>query len=198
MEPKLDETRQTRGLAKLAEVAGPAGAQVAAPLGDLGRYIVEFVYGDIYRRDGLSLRQREMVTVAVLTALGRETQLRVHLSTALRAGLSAAELEETIIQTVPFAGFPTAINALTQLKQLVADVPLAGQEQPVQAGAFVYFVEVRERAAGVQFAAIVGISGWPLHVIQQTLHKIGSGSEVLKALLILDADGFAAEIVGDA
>jgi 4-carboxymuconolactone decarboxylase len=134
MEPTLEQTRYARGLAKLVEVAGPAGEQVAAPLGDLGRYIVEFVYGDIYRRDGLSLRQREQITVAVLTALGREPQLRVHLGTALRAGLSVADLEETIIQTVPFAGFPTAINALTLLEQLVADAPLAGQESPVQDG----------------------------------------------------------------
>ena len=134
MEPTVPETRYTQGLAKLVEVAGPAGEQVAAPLGDLGRYIVEFVYGDIYRRDGLSLRQREMVTVAVLTALSREPQLRVHLGTALRAGVSVAELEEIILQTMVFAGFPTAINALTLLKQMVADLPLEGKEQPVEGG----------------------------------------------------------------
>ncbi|HEX6655800.1 MAG TPA: carboxymuconolactone decarboxylase family protein [Candidatus Limnocylindria bacterium] len=134
MEPTVQETRYTQGLAKLVEVAGPAGEQVAAPLGDLGRYIVEFVYGDIYRRDGLSLRQREMVTVAVLTALSREPQLRVHLGTALLAGLSVAELEEIIIQTMPFAGFPTAINALTLLKQVAADVPQDGTKQPAHGG----------------------------------------------------------------
>ena len=128
MKATAQETRYTQGLAKLIEVAGPAGEQVAAPLGDLGRYIVEFVYGDIYRRDGLSLRQREMVTVAVLTALSREPQLRVHLGTALLAGLSVAELEEIIIQTMVFAGFPTAINALTLLKQVVANLPQDGKE----------------------------------------------------------------------
>ena len=116
-----DPTRDrfTRGLAKLAEVDGAAGTEVVAPLGDLGRYIVEFAFGDIHSRDGLSLRDRELITVGVLTALGgREPQLRVHLGASLNVGLTSEELEETIIQTVPYAGFPTAINALTLLKEV--------------------------------------------------------------------------------
>ena len=108
-----DQSRYQRGLAKLAEVDGKAGEEVVAPLGDLGRYIVEFAFGDIYSRPGLSLR----ATVAMLTALGgREPQLRVHIQAALNVGLSRQEVEEIIIQTVPYAGFPTAINALNVLK----------------------------------------------------------------------------------
>ncbi len=115
-----NESRYARGLAKLAEVDGAAGAEVVAPLGDLGRYIVEFAFGDIYSRDGLGLRDRELVTVAVLTGLGgREPQLRVHLRAGLNVGLTARELEEVIIQTVPYAGFPTAINALNLLREVV-------------------------------------------------------------------------------
>ncbi len=74
-----DQTEQTRfelGEARLAEVDGKAGAEVVEPLGDLGRYIVEFAFGDIYSREGLGLRDRELATVAVLTAMGgREPQL---------------------------------------------------------------------------------------------------------------------------
>lgn len=120
MENAPDQTRYGRGLAKLAEVDGAVGADVVAPLGDLGRYIVEFAFGDIYSRDGLSLRDRELATVAVLTAMGgREPQLRVHLRAGLNVGLTADELEEVIIQTVPYAGFPTAINALNLLRDVV-------------------------------------------------------------------------------
>ena len=57
-----EATRFERGLQKLAEVDGQAGEDVVAPLGDLGRYIVEFAFGDIYSRDGLSLREREIAT----------------------------------------------------------------------------------------------------------------------------------------
>jgi 4-carboxymuconolactone decarboxylase len=112
-----DLSRYERGVLKLAEVDGSAGEEVVAPLGDLGRYIVEFAFGDIYSRPGLSLRDRELTTVAALTVLaGREPQLRVHLAAALNVGVTTKELEEVIIQTVPYAGFPTAINALNALR----------------------------------------------------------------------------------
>jgi 4-carboxymuconolactone decarboxylase len=112
-------TRFERGLKKLAEVDGKAGEEVVAPLGDLGRYIVEFAFGDIYSREGLSLREREIATVAMLTVMGgREPQLQVHLNAAFNVGLTAQEIEEVIIQTIPYGGFPTAINALNLLKQV--------------------------------------------------------------------------------
>ena len=116
-----EATRFERGLRKLAEVDGQAGEDVVAPLGDLGRYIVEFAFGDIYSRDGLSLREREIATIAMLTVLGaREPQLRVHIVGGLNVGLTAAEIEEIIIQTIPYAGFPTAINALSLLKEILS------------------------------------------------------------------------------
>ena len=117
MNQTSEYSRYERGLVKLAEIDGKVGEDVVAPLGDLGRYIVEFGFGDIYSRDGLSLREREIATVAMLTVLGRDTQLRVHIGAALNVGLSPEEVEETIIQTVPYAGFPTAINALNILRQ---------------------------------------------------------------------------------
>lgn len=120
MTQQTGKTRYERGLEKLAEVDGTAGEEVVGPLGDLGRYIVEFAFGDIYSRDGLSLREREIATVAMLTVLaGREPQLRVHLGASLNVGVTAAELEEVIIQTVPYAGFPTAINAMNLLRSVV-------------------------------------------------------------------------------
>lgn len=116
---KMDDDRYTRGIEKLKEVSGDSGEAIVNALGDLGRYIVEFAYGDIYNRPGLSLREREIATVAALVVMaGREPQLRIHLQAALQQGLSIRELEEVIIHTVPYAGFPTAINALNILKSL--------------------------------------------------------------------------------
>lgn len=122
MTTTTDTTRYERGLAKLAEVDGQAGQQVVSRLGDLGRYIVEFAFGDIYSRPGMSLREREIATVALLTALGgREPQLRVHMEAALHVGITLQELEEIVLQTVPYAGFPTAINAMNVLSQFKSE-----------------------------------------------------------------------------
>lgn len=122
MTTTTDTTRYERGLAKLAEVDDQAGQQVVSRLGDLGRYIVEFAFGDIYSRPGLSLREREIATVAILTALGgREPQLRVHMEAALHVGITLQELEEIVLQTVPYAGFPTAINAMNVLAQFKSE-----------------------------------------------------------------------------
>jgi 4-carboxymuconolactone decarboxylase len=106
----------------MSEVYGVDAGEAVAPLRDLGRYMVEFPYGDIYSRDGLAVRDREIATSAMLTALGgREPQLRVHFAAALNVGLTPAELEEIIIHTVIFAGFPTAINAMNLLHTVLAE-----------------------------------------------------------------------------
>lgn len=114
----IDQERYERGIAKLAEVTGKSGEEVVASLGDLGRYIIEFGFGEIYSREGLSLRERKIATIAMLTVLGRDEQLRVHIDAALNVGLSTEEIEETILQTLLYAGFPNAINALSLLKEM--------------------------------------------------------------------------------
>ena len=117
----MNESRYDRGLKKLLEVDGSAGQDITDRLGDLGRYIVEFAFGDIYSREQLSLREREIATIAMLTCLGaREPQLKVHMEAGLNLGLSGTEIEEIILQTVPYAGFPTAINAYNLLKTIEA------------------------------------------------------------------------------
>ena len=124
-----EKSRFERGSARITEVDGQAGTEVVEPLGDLGRYIVEFAFGDIYSREGLSLRDRELATVAALTAMGGcEPQLKVHLGGALNVGLTEEEIEETILQTVPYAGFPTAINAMNVFKKVMANMSEAERE----------------------------------------------------------------------
>jgi 4-carboxymuconolactone decarboxylase len=108
-----DQSRYERGVARLTELAGPGAAAGMAELGELGRYIIEFAYGDIYSRPGLSLRDRELVAIAVLAAQGaRDRQLVGHFGAALHHGITPDEIEEVILQTVLYAGLPTAINAL--------------------------------------------------------------------------------------
>jgi 4-carboxymuconolactone decarboxylase len=120
------EDRYQRGLAQLEMVSGPQGVAVVQSLNDiapdLGRYIVEFAYGDIFARPGLDVKTREIATVAALAAMGTaQPQLKVHLQAALRVGATQKELVETIMQMIPYAGFPAALNAVAVARDVFAD-----------------------------------------------------------------------------
>ncbi len=114
-----EATRRERGLTRLAELHDePGGDAFLAMLGDLGDLTVDFVFGDVHSRPGLAVRERELLIVAILTALGGlEPQVRAHIRTARAIGISDEEIEETIIQTAPYAGFPRAINGLKILRE---------------------------------------------------------------------------------
>ena len=116
-----DPDRLERGRDKLREVHGERALATVESLGDLGRLIVEVAYGEVYSRPGLSLRERQITSVAALVATGRSSQLPVHLRSSLKAGLTPEELQEVIIQTATIAGFPPAMNAWSTLKTIVAE-----------------------------------------------------------------------------
>jgi 4-carboxymuconolactone decarboxylase len=122
------EDRFERGSRRLTEVDGEAGAKVIEELADiapdLGRYIVEFAFGDVYSRPGLSLRERQIATVAALTALGTaQPQLRVHVGAALNVGLTREEIVEVMIQMAVYAGFPAALNGIAAARDAFAAAP---------------------------------------------------------------------------
>jgi len=113
--------RYERGRARFLEVHDEKAFAAVESLGDLGRSIVEFVYGDVYSRPGLSTRDREIAAVATLVALGRSSQLPQHLRASLKAGVTAEELREVILQTATIAGFPPAMNAMSQLRTVLTE-----------------------------------------------------------------------------
>jgi 4-carboxymuconolactone decarboxylase len=117
----MSEGRYERGRERFLEVHDEKALRAVEGLGDLGRSIVEFVYGDIYLRPGLSTRDRELAAVATLVALGRSSQLPQHLRASLKAGITADELREVILQTATIAGFPPAMNAMSQLKTVLTE-----------------------------------------------------------------------------
>jgi 4-carboxymuconolactone decarboxylase len=116
-----DDDRYRRGREKLREVHGDRSLATVESLGDLGRLIVEVAYGEVYSRPGLTLRERQIASVAALVATGRSSQLPVHLRSSLTAGLTADELREVIIQTATIAGFPPAMNAMSTLKTILGE-----------------------------------------------------------------------------
>ena len=113
-----DEERRRRGLARLAELGDePGGEEFLARMGDLGDWLVEFAFGDVHARGGLSVRERELIILALLTALGSsDPQVRAHVRALRAIDVSYADIEEAIIQTASYTGFPRAINALKVLR----------------------------------------------------------------------------------
>jgi len=128
-------TRYTEGLAKLEEIDGEAGRKVIDSLQaiapDLARYVIEFPFGDIYQRPGLDLPQRELATVAALTALGHcQPQLAVHIHGALNVDCTPEQVIEVIIQMAVYAGFPAALNGMTTAKAVFTERGLLTASTP--------------------------------------------------------------------
>ena len=83
---------------------------------------VTFPFGELYTRDVLDLKTRELCTVAALTVQGFSLpQLKIHIDAALRSGASRDEVVEVITQMIAYAGFPTATNALMTTQAVFQD-----------------------------------------------------------------------------
>ncbi len=122
----MTKSRYTKGLMNLIKIDQEAGEKVLESLNnispDLGRYIIEYAFGDVYSRSGLELKSKEIAVVAILTAQGNaEPQLKVHIHGALNVGCNIAEVQEVILQMSGYAGFPRAINGMLALKAVVEE-----------------------------------------------------------------------------
>ncbi|GAA0828941.1 MULTISPECIES: carboxymuconolactone decarboxylase family protein [Marinomonas] len=120
----MENTRLKIGLEHLTQIDGEAGQKVIDSLEDicpdLARFTIEYPFGDIYSRNGLDLKSREIATVAALTALGNcQPQLKVHLKAALNVGCSEEEVKEIILQMSVYAGFPAALNGMFAFKEVL-------------------------------------------------------------------------------
>lgn len=122
----MKQTRYDIGAELLKQIDGNGGEKVIASLEniapDLGRYIIEFAFGDIYSRKELTLPEREMITITSLLACGGcEPQLKVHINGALNVGISPEKIVETFMQCVPYVGFPRVLNAIFAAKEIFAE-----------------------------------------------------------------------------
>jgi 4-carboxymuconolactone decarboxylase len=118
----MEQDRYQRGLDALMEYTPTGNSEVSTHLKiaddfkdlapDVAKFIIEFGYGDIYTRAGLTNQQRALVTISSLVTQGTERQLELHINTGLTAGLTKTAIIEAIIHLIPYTGFPRVINAL--------------------------------------------------------------------------------------
>ncbi|MFF4397727.1 carboxymuconolactone decarboxylase family protein [Streptomyces sp. NPDC001480] len=120
------EERFAHGLEVLKRVDGEAGQRVVDSLADispeLGHQVVTWAFGEIYDRPGLAPRDRQLVTLGVLTALGGcEAQLDVHVNAALNVGLTPEQIVEALLHSAVYCGMPRALNATFAAKKVFAE-----------------------------------------------------------------------------
>lgn len=116
--------RYERGLALMRQIDGQtvtdnllADYERLAP--DFTKYLIEFVFGEIYAREG-DLKHREIVAISTLATMGgADRQLQTHVHGAFNVGLTEKEILEVILTLVPYIGFPKALNAMAVVKRVV-------------------------------------------------------------------------------
>jgi 4-carboxymuconolactone decarboxylase len=109
--------RWEKGAAKMKQLFG-AEPRPGTMHEDFLQITVENLFGDIWNRPGLELRERSLITVAALTVLARERELKVHLRGALNAGISREKINEIMIHLAHYGGWPVGVNGLRIAKEL--------------------------------------------------------------------------------
>lgn len=90
-----------------------------APLQEL---ITEMAWGGVWARPGLDRKMRSCITLAVLTALGREAEIAFHVRGALRNGLTQEEIAEVLLHTAVYAGLPAAHTAFAAAQRALDEL----------------------------------------------------------------------------
>ncbi|MGE0231376.1 MAG: 4-carboxymuconolactone decarboxylase [Flavobacteriaceae bacterium] len=121
-----DETAHQRGMAVRRKVLGDAHvdrAEANKTVFDAGfqRFITEGAWGSVWTGSHFSLRERSIVTIALLAALGHEEELAMHLRATRNTGASAADISEVFMHVAVYAGVPAANTAFRIAKQVYAE-----------------------------------------------------------------------------
>ena len=120
-----DENRYEKGWEIQNQLYGDEVKKAMASLPDIYANVVPdtlttFCFGDFYTRNGLSIKQRELLSLIVLTSMGAEKQLSAHVVGALRAGNDKETLLAAMVQAIPYIGLPYAMTTINLIK--TADV----------------------------------------------------------------------------
>ncbi|MDH6185330.1 carboxymuconolactone decarboxylase family protein [Polaromonas sp. CG_23.6] len=123
MNPTSDNAYD-KGLSTRKQVMGEAFVDNAlSGVTDFTRPIQDHItakaWGDVWQRPGLDLKTRGLITVAMLTALGKQHELKGHLRGALNNGATPAELQEVLLHAAVYCGVPTAVEAFRTAAEVV-------------------------------------------------------------------------------
>lgn len=117
-----------RGLKLFAEIMGEERAQQMRMGLDsdhfgaaVGQLATDFAFGSVWAREGLERKQRSLVVIGVLIAQRQTLELKNHIRIGLTNGLTVREIEEALIQTMPYVGFPAVAGAMTAILEVLRE-----------------------------------------------------------------------------
>jgi 4-carboxymuconolactone decarboxylase len=115
-----------QGLQTRREVLGAEYVDAAINNADdfnrpLQELVTQYAWGDIWNRPGLDRRTRSLLNLAMLTALNRPHELKLHVRGALRNGVTQAEIREVFLQAAIYCGVPAAVDSFRTAREAFAD-----------------------------------------------------------------------------
>ena len=119
----MNEERYQQGLATRREVLGADHVDKSIASADdfnrpMQELVTEYCWGEIWNRPGLDRRTRSIINLAMLTALNRPHEIRLHVLGALNNGLSKADISEVFLQTAIYCGVPAAIDSFRVAREV--------------------------------------------------------------------------------
>lgn len=120
----MQDPQFEKGLARRKQVMGEDFVATAfASVTDFTRPIQDHItrkaWGDVWQRPGLDLKTRSLITVAMLTALGKQHELKGHVRGALNNGVTPEEIQEVLLHAAVYCGVPAAVEAFRTAAEVV-------------------------------------------------------------------------------
>ncbi|MBV9113364.1 MAG: carboxymuconolactone decarboxylase family protein [Hyphomicrobiales bacterium] len=117
-EKGLNNRREVLG-AEYVDNAIASADDFSRPLQEL---VTEYCWGAVWDRPGLDRKTRSIINLAMLTALNRPHELKLHIKGALNNGLSKAEISEVLLQTAIYCGVPAAVDSFRSAREVFAQL----------------------------------------------------------------------------
>jgi 4-carboxymuconolactone decarboxylase len=122
-----DDDRYERGMARRREVLGAAHVDRArgnvTPFDeDFQRFITEGVWGSVWTRSGLTARERSLLVIAFMAALGHHEELALHIRATRNTGATPDDVKEVMLMVAAYAGVPAANSAIAVAKRVYAEM----------------------------------------------------------------------------
>jgi 4-carboxymuconolactone decarboxylase len=121
-----EKERYHKGLETRREVLGKepvdrAQANLSEFNAPFQEFITRYAWGEIWERAGLTRRERSLITLAMLVALNREPEFRMHIRAALNNGVTTEEIREVLIHAGIYCGLPAANAAIQAAEQVIKE-----------------------------------------------------------------------------